>query len=75
MKIKLDIPDKIHSRLKKKANQKGATVNDLILRAIEAMLTEGAKPRPRRKLPIIESNRPGSLHLDNAKIYEIIDFP
>jgi hypothetical protein len=68
VRIRLDLPAKIQSRLKKKAHREGATVNALILRSIKAMLS-------RRKPPVIESKKPGSLQLDNAKIYELIDFP
>lgn len=75
MKIRLDIPDKTVTRLKKRARQEGVAMNYLILRSIEAMLTDAAMSRPRRRPPVIESKRPGSLHLDNARIYELIDFP
>jgi len=51
------------------AHREGATVNALILRSIKAMLSRHKPP------PVIESKRPGSLQLDNAKIYELIDFP
>ncbi len=68
VRIKLDIPDKIQFSLKKKAHREGVSVNNLILHSIEAMLS-------RRKPPVIQAKRPGSLPLDNAKIYELIDFP
>jgi hypothetical protein len=37
----------------------------------------GAQPekRGKRRAPVIDSDNPGSLDLDNAKIYEIIPFP
>jgi hypothetical protein len=38
MRIRLDIPDKIPYKLAKKAHQEGMTVNDLVLRSIQAML-------------------------------------
>jgi hypothetical protein len=63
------------ARLKKKADQEGIPVKDLRVRSTKAKLTDGAKSLSKRRLPIIESKRPGSLHLDNAKIYELIDFP
>jgi hypothetical protein len=69
VRIRLDLPAKIQSRLKKMAHREGATVNALILRSIKAMLSRRKPP------PVIESKRPGSLQLDNAKIYELIDFP
>ncbi len=33
------------------------------------------KPRRRVKLPLVPSKKPGTLKLDNAKIYEAISFP
>jgi uncharacterized protein YicC (UPF0701 family) len=75
VKLRLDIPDKTLTRLKKKARQEGVAVNDLVLRTIEAMLANAAKVGLKRSPPVIESKRPGSLHLDNASIYELIDFP
>jgi hypothetical protein len=61
VKVKLNIPGKGHSRQKRRANPK--------------CVAEDATSRPKRKPPIIESEKPGSLDLDNAKIYQIIDFP
>jgi hypothetical protein len=72
VKLRLDIPDKTLTRLKKKARQEGVAVDDLVLRS---MLANAAKVGLKRSPPIIESKRPGSLHLDNARIYELIDFP
>jgi hypothetical protein len=34
-----------------------------------------SKATRRRRAPLIDSDEPGSLDLDNAKIYEIIPFP
>ena len=73
VRVRLDIPDRLHSKLVRRAHQEGNTANNLILRCVEVMLTE--KPPQRLTLPIIESKRLGSLHLDNAKIFELIDFP
>lgn len=75
MRIKLDIPDKIHSKLLKEADREGVTANDLIVRSIQGMLKDETNPARKRKPPVIESKRPGSLRLDNAKIFELIDFP
>jgi hypothetical protein len=75
VKLKLDIPEKTLTRLKKKARQEGVAVNDLFVRSIEAMLANAANVGLKRRPPIIESKKPGSLHLDNARIYALIDFP
>jgi hypothetical protein len=75
VRFTLDIPVELHSKLLKRAQREGITVNNLILRSVQSSLKVAAKPRRRRNPPIIESETPGSLHLDSAKIYEIIDFP
>lgn len=73
MKVRLDIPDKIYRALAKRARKDGIDINELIIRSVERMLM--TKLAARRKAPVIDSDRPGSLYLDNAKIFEIIDFP
>ena len=76
MKINVEIPDKTYSDLKKHARRKHRSINDLIVQSIRSVLgKEPVRPRRRIKLPVIDSDRPGSLHLDNQKIYELIDFP
>jgi hypothetical protein len=75
VKTRIDIPDEVRSRLKKKSHQAGITVDDPIVRSINATLTDGAKFQPKRRPPVIESEKPGSMRLDNAKIFELIDFP
>jgi len=74
MRITVDIPDSLYRALRKKAAHEGHSVRELILRGVEMEL--GAKQsRRRRRPPVIDSDKPGSLDLDNAKIYEIISFP
>jgi hypothetical protein len=76
MRITVEIPDEIYFGLKKQARREHRSTNDLIVQSIRSALAK--KPsRPRRlvKPPTIESDRPGTLDLDNAKIYELIDFP
>lgn len=67
------MPDKIYAALVKRARQDAIAVNELVVCSIERMLMQ--KSATRRKAPVIDSDRPGSLYLDNAKIFEIIDFP
>ncbi len=76
MRTTIDIPDSLYRDLKSKAADEGRTVKELILRGVENEL----QLRPRRRhrsvsLPLVRSKRPGSLVLDNAKIFEIIPFP
>ncbi len=76
MRIKVEIPDEIFSKLKSRARSEHRSINDLILKSIRSLVGKNpTKARRRIKLPVIDSDRPGTLHLDNAKIYELIDFP
>jgi len=74
MRTTVDIPDPLYRELKGKAASEGRSVRELILRSVEETLRGSHRPR-RVKLPIVASKRPGSLKLDNDKIFEIIPFP
>lgn len=74
MRTTVDIPDSLYLALKKKAAHEGRSVRELVLRSVELELRARSGKR-RRRPPVIDSERPGSLKLDNAKIYEIIPFP
>ena len=76
MRTTVDIPDRLYRRLKSKAADEGRSVKELILRGVQSEL-KGTPPRVARFVssPLIRSKRPGSLVLDNAKIFEIIPFP
>jgi len=76
MRTTVDIPDALYRRLKARAADEGRSAKSLILRGVESVLQTGA-PRPHRRvqLPIVPSKRPGTLRLDNARIYDIISFP
>lgn len=76
MRTTVDIPDPVYRRLKSRAASEGGSAKELILRGVEHVLKERPrKSRKRIKLPIIRSKRPGTLRLDNDKIFEIISFP
>jgi hypothetical protein len=75
MRTTVDIPDPLYRELKGKAASEGRSVKELILRAVELQLRMPPKKTGRRRPPVIDSDKPGSLDLDNAKIYEIIPFP
>ena len=76
MRTTVDIPDPVYRRLRTRAASEGRSAKELILRGVEQVLKgNGRKSRRRVKLPIVRSKRPGKLHLDNAKIYEVISFP
>jgi hypothetical protein len=76
MRTTVDIPDPVYRRLKTRAASEGSSAKELILRGVELILKKcPRKTRRRVKLPLIRSKRPGTLELDNDRIYEIISFP
>lgn len=75
MRTTVDIPDSLYRALKKKAAHEGKSVKKLVLRGVELELGAKREHRGRRRAPVIDSEEPGTLDLDNAKIYEIISFP
>lgn len=75
MRTTVDIPDPLYRELKGKAAREGHSVKELILRGVEQELRSRSRKIRRVSLPIVPSKRPGTLELDNAKIFEIIPFP
>lgn len=80
MRTTVDIPDTLYRELKSKAAQEGRSVKELILRSVEGGLRSAttAKHDARRqkvRLPILQSREPGTLHLDNERIFDLIGFP
>ena len=76
MRTTVDIPDPVYRRLKARAAREGRSAKELILRGVEQVLKVEPRSSDRRvKLPIVPSKRPGTVHLDNARIYDLISFP
>jgi len=80
MRTTVDIPDPIYRELKTRAAAEGESVRKLLLRGAETILRETAKKEPVKKLPRLSKpplnqGKPGSLHLTNEMIYDLIDFP
>ena len=76
MRTTIDIPDTLYGELKAKAAREKRSVKELILRGVEIELRAKPKKRTRRVvLPIVRSKSPGSLIIDNAKIFELVPFP
>jgi hypothetical protein len=76
MRTTVDIPDPVYRRLKTRAASEGSSAKELILRGVELILKGGPrKSRKKIKLPLIRSKQPGTLELDNDRIFEIISFP
>ncbi len=77
MRTTVDIPDALYRELKSKAARERRSVKELILRGVEVELRIRLKQKQRRRvrLPLVPSNAPGTLEIDNAKIFEFIPFP
>lgn len=76
MRTTVDIPDRLYRRLKGRAAREGRSAKELILRGVEQILTDERRaPERRVTLPLIRSKRPGTVTLDNARIYGVISFP
>ena len=76
MRTTVDIPDPVYRRLKTRAANEGSSAKELILRGVKRVLKERRrKSRGRVTLPLIRSRQPGTLKLDNDRIFEIISFP
>jgi hypothetical protein len=75
MRTTIDIPDERYKQLKRLAIERDSTVRELVLQAIDLLENKPvvAKPRQRLKLPLIRSDQPGTLHLTNEQIYDILD--
>jgi len=76
MRTTIDIPDATYRRLKTRAAAEGTTVKAMVLRAFEVVLSDKKPAKPqKRSLPTLDSRRPGTLHIDNEQIYDLIGFP
>ena len=76
MRTTIDIPDGIYRQIKARAARDGRSVKSLILDAVaQALSAKRSKAGQRVTLPLIPSKRPGTMRLDNARIYDVISFP
>jgi hypothetical protein len=80
MRTTVDIPDPLYRELKSKAAMEGRSVKELILRGVEGELRPPSKSKERTsrqkiRLPILKSKEPGTLNLDNERIFDLIGFP
>jgi hypothetical protein len=76
MRTTIDVPNPKYRLLKSMAASQGTTVKELVLRGVDVVLAIEDPPRQRRlKLPLIDSDNPGSLLIDNGNIYDLIGFP
>jgi plasmid stability protein len=76
MRTTIDIPDAMYRRLKTRAASEGRSAKALILQGVEQVLrTVPATKHRRVKLPLVRSNRPGTIRIDHATLYDLISFP
>jgi len=75
MRTTIDIPDALYRRLKTRAAAQGQPAKTLILKAVEQAMDAPQRPKRRIVIPVIPSKQPGTLRLDNARIYDLISFP
>lgn len=80
MRTTIDIPDPLYRELKSKAANEGRSVKELILRGVESNLrqTSHSAKTPQKskiRIPILQSKEPGTLQLDNERIFDLIGFP
>ena len=75
MRTTVDIPDGMYRQLKLRTAREGTSTRALILRGVKEVLkSERRKGGVPVKLPIVRSKRPGTVALDNARIYDLV-FP
>ena len=76
MRTTIDIPDGMYRRLKARAASQGQSAKSLILLGVEQVLKSDSRDSSQRvSLPVVPAKRPGTIHLDNARIYDAISFP
>ncbi len=73
MRTTVDIPDGMYRQLKSRAAREGSSTRALILRGVKEVLkkTERKRAGVPVSLPIVRSRRPGTVAIDNARIYDI----
>jgi hypothetical protein len=79
MRISIDIPGEMHRRLKVKAQFDRCSMREVVVCTLDRELAfvqvKSSRKRHRIKPPLIKSKRPGTLKVDNNKIFEIMPFP
>lgn len=72
MRTTVDIPDETYRAVRVLAAQRGTTVKQLVLEGLELVRAEKQKPKNRFAVPVIRSKHPGTLHLTNEQIEDIL---
>jgi len=72
MRTTVDISDGMYRQLKSRAAREGSSTRALILRGVNEVLeTERRKALVPVSLPTVPSKRPGTVAIDNARIYDL----
>ena len=74
MRTTIDIPDETYRTIKVLAAERGTTVRELVLEGMELVRRQPPAPGKRFAVPVIQSKRPGTLHLTNEQIAELTAF-
>ena len=76
MRAMIELPEPVYQALQARAEQRGMSVQAVIIEAINKKIADGPMPvglKGRVSLPLIRSSRPGSLDsLTNAEIDDIL---
>jgi hypothetical protein len=74
MRTTVDIPDEMYRAIKVLAAERGTTVRELMLQGVEMVRRQPPTAGKRFTVPVIQSKRPGTLHLTNEQIDELTAF-
>jgi Arc/MetJ family transcription regulator len=73
MRTTIDLPDLLFRQGKAVAALRGSTLKEFIQDALRQAVTSDRRVRRRKvKLPLIRSKHPGTLHLTNADIENLL---
>ena len=73
MRTTVDLPDLLFRQMKATAALRGISIKDLVSAAVESEIArEKSTEEYSVKLPLIRSKRPGTLHLTNAEIEDLL---
>ena len=73
MRTTVDLPDPLFRQMKATAALRDISIKDLVSAAVESeIVREESTEEYSVKLPLIRSKRPGTLHLTNAEIEDLL---
>jgi negative regulator of replication initiation len=74
MSSAIQLDDELYSRLEAEAKARGLSVRDIVLEAVQLILTSGhPAPQKRRiQLPLIDSGQPGKLNIPDDIVSRLL---